>query len=75
MVEARDRVLDSGEQAALSAALDRLDERHPASVAAIRVAALTGLRISEVCPIRGGCITSRTRRLSSCALPAVDQQE
>ena len=50
--EARDSVLDSGEQAALSAALDRLDERHPASVAAIRVAALTGLRISEVCSIR-----------------------
>ncbi len=50
--EARDRVLDSGEQAALSAALDRLDERHPASVAAIRVAALTGLGISEVCSIR-----------------------
>ena len=44
--------LDSGEQAALSAALDRLDERHPASLAAIRVAALTGLRISEVCSIR-----------------------
>ena len=43
MVEARDRVFDSGEQAALSAALDRLDEKHPASVAAIRVAALTGL--------------------------------
>ena len=50
--EARGRVLDSGEQAALSAALDRLDERHSASVAAIRVAALTGLRISEVCSIR-----------------------
>ena len=32
--------------------LDRLNDRHPASVAAIRVAALTGLRISEVCSIR-----------------------
>ena len=50
--EARDRVLDSGELAALSAALERLEERFPASVAAIRVAALTGLRISEVCSIR-----------------------
>ena len=50
--EARDRVLDSDELAALAAALDRLDKRHPASVAAIRVAALTGLRISEVCSIR-----------------------
>jgi integrase len=46
--EARDRVLDSRELAALSAALDQLDERYPVSVAAIRVAALTGLRISEV---------------------------
>ncbi len=50
--EARDRVLDSGELAALSAALGRLEKRFPASVAAIRVAALTGLRISEVCSIR-----------------------
>ncbi|MCY4636038.1 MAG: tyrosine-type recombinase/integrase [Acidobacteria bacterium] len=49
---ARDRVLDSGELAALSAALDGLAERYPAPVAAIRVAALTGLRISEVCSIR-----------------------
>ena len=50
--EARDRVLDSGELAALAAALDQLEEKHPASVATIRVAALTGLRISEVCSIR-----------------------
>ena len=50
--EPRDRVLDSGELAALSAALDELEERFPASVAAIRVAALTGLRISEVLAIR-----------------------
>ena len=50
--EARDRVLDSRELEALSAALEWLEERFPASVAAIRVAALTGLRISEVCSIR-----------------------
>ena len=50
--EARDRVLDSRELEALSAALEGLEERFPASVAAIRVAALTGLRISEVCSIR-----------------------
>ena len=50
--EARDRVLDSRELAALSAALEWLEERFPASVAAIRVAALTGLRISEVCSIK-----------------------
>ena len=49
--EARDRVLDSGELATLAAALDQLEEKHPASVATIRVAALTGLRISEVCSI------------------------
>ena len=48
----RDRVLDSGELAALSAALDQLAERFPASVAAIRVAALTGLRIGEVIAIQ-----------------------
>ena len=47
--EPRDRVLDSRELAALSEALKQLDERFPASVAAVRVAALTGLRISEVC--------------------------
>ena len=45
-------MLESGEQASLSAALDRLDEGHPASVAAIRVAALPGLQISEVFSIR-----------------------
>ena len=50
--EARDRVLDSAELAALSVALERLGERFPASVAAIRVAALTGLRISEVCALQ-----------------------
>lgn len=50
--EARDRVLDSAELAVLSVALERLGERFPASVAAIRVAALTGLRISEVCALR-----------------------
>ena len=50
--EARDRVLGSAELAALSAALDQLTERFPASVAAIRVAALTGLRISEVIAIQ-----------------------
>ena len=50
--EARTRVLDSGELGRLSAALGHLEEKYPASVAAVRVAALTGLRISEVCSIR-----------------------
>ena len=60
----RSRVLDFSELAALSAALGTLDERFPASVAAIRVTAFTGLRISEVCSIRWehvdfkkGCVT------------------
>ena len=48
----RDRVLDSGELAALAVALDGLAERYAAPVAAIRCAALTGLRISEVCAVR-----------------------
>ena len=43
--EPRDRVLAPAELAALAAALDKLAERFPASVAAIRVTATTGLRI------------------------------
>ena len=60
----RDRVLDSGELAALSAALDALNERSPAPVAAIRVTALTGLRISEVCSIRWEDIDFETGRVT-----------
>ena len=59
----RDRVLDSRELAALSAALDQLDERFPASVAAVRVAAVTGLRISEVCSIRHGEVDAESGRV------------
>ena len=62
--EARDRVLDSCELAALSAALERLDERFPASVAAIRVAALTGLRISEVCSIQWQHVDFKSGRVT-----------
>ena len=51
-LEPRDRTLAPSELAMLSAALDSMSERHPAGVAAIRVAALTGLRISEVCSIQ-----------------------
>ena len=59
-----------GELAALSAALERIEERFPASVAAIRVAALTGLRISEVCSdpvaargaLRAGALRYRRRK-------------
>ena len=62
--EPRDSVLDSGELAALSAALDQLDQRFPASVAAIRVAALTGLRISEVCSIQWGYVDFESGRVT-----------
>ena len=62
--EARDRVLDSGELAALSAALERIEERFPASVAAIRVAALTGLRISEVCSIQWQHVSFESGRVT-----------
>ena len=45
--EARDRILASSELSALSTALKELEKVNPFPVAAIRVAALTGLRISE----------------------------
>ena len=46
--EPRDRVLAPSELAALSQALADDEVRHPAPVAAVRFAALTGLRIGEV---------------------------
>ncbi len=45
---ARDRTLSAAEFEALAAALVERDERNPAAVAAIRFAAMTGLRIGEV---------------------------
>ena len=62
--EPRDRVLDAAELAALAGALEGLDERFPASVAAIRVAALTGLRISEVLAIRWEHVDFASRRVA-----------
>ncbi len=62
--EPRDRVLDAAELGALATALDRLDERFPASVAAIRVAALTGLRISEVLAICWEHVDFASRRVT-----------
>ena len=61
--EPRDRVLAAAELAALATALNRLDQRFPASVAAIRVAALTGLRISEVLAIRWEHVDFASRRV------------
>ena len=62
--EARDRVLAASELAALAEALNQHEEQHPASVAAIRVAALTGLRIGEVLGIQWEDIDLSTGRLT-----------
>ena len=50
--EPRDRILEPSELAALGASLAELTDRYPAAVAAIRMATVTGLRISEVLGIR-----------------------
>ena len=62
--EARDRVLSGEEMAAFAAALGEEEEQHPAAVAAIRVAALTGLRIGEVLAIRWEHVEFETGRLT-----------
>ena len=62
--EPRDRTLSPSELAALAAALDGLKEQYPAPVAAIRVAAVTGLRIGEVRTIRWEHINFETGRLT-----------
>ena len=62
--EPRDRVLSPSELSALSQALKQHEQQHPASVAAIRVAALTGLRISEVLGIQWQHIDFCTGRLT-----------
>lgn len=86
--EPRDRILQPSELATLGAALDELADRYPQVVAAIRMAAVTGLRISEVLAIRwedvnpeAGVLvipTSKTGRrtqpLSSAALDVVAGQ-
>ena len=60
----RDRVLSPSELAALAKALNQHEEQYPASVAAIRVAALTGLRIGEVLGIQWNHIDFETGRLT-----------
>lgn len=62
--EARDRVLSPSELAALATALKQHEKQYPASVAAIRVAALTGLRIGEVLGIQWNHINFETGRLT-----------
>ena len=65
--EARDRVLEPSELAALAVALVDLEGNSPAAVAAIRVAAVTGLRIGEVLAMRWENVHFEAGRLT---LPA-----
>ena len=60
----RDRVLAPSELAALAAALNDLEGHYPAPVAAIRLAALTGLRIGEILAIRWEHVDFQTGRLT-----------
>jgi len=62
--EARDRTLTPTELAALAEALVDLDADSPAAVAAIRVAAVTGLRIGEVLAMRWEHVDFETGRLT-----------
>ena len=62
--EPRDRVLAPSELAALAAALNGIEDQYPAPVAAIRLAALTGLRIGEVRTIRWVDVSFETGRLT-----------
>ena len=61
--EARDRTLAPSELAALAAALSEAEARFPANVAAIRFAAVTGLRIGEVLAVRWEHIDFESGRL------------
>ena len=62
--EPRDRVLTPSELAALSGALSGAVQTSPAAVAAIRFAAMTGLRIGEVIAVRWEHIDFETGRLT-----------
>ena len=59
----RDRVLTAGELAALSTALAALEADYPTPIAAIRVAAVTGLRISEVLAMQWDHIDTEAGRV------------
>ena len=61
--EARDRVLSSAELAELASALNEAEARSPANVAAIRFAAVTGLRIGEVLAVQWEHIDFESGRL------------
>ena len=61
--EARDRVLSPNEIGALSDVLNAAESIHPASIAAIRFAAVTGLRIGEILAIQWVHVDFETGRL------------
>ena len=61
--EARDRTLSPAELSDLARALNDVEQRHPAQVAAIRLAAVTGLRIGEILGIRWEHIDFESGRL------------
>ena len=61
--QARDRILSGAEIAGLSAALTSAESRSPMAVAAIRVAAVTGLRIGEVLAMRWEHVDFETGRV------------
>ena len=62
-----DRTFSQAELAAFSLALKHAEERYPASVAAVRFAAVTGLRIGEILSIRWEHLDLESGRLT---LPA-----
>ena len=62
--EPRDRVLSPTELAALATALNGIEDRYPSSVAVIRFAAVTGLRIGEVLAIQWEHVDFETGRLT-----------
>ena len=62
--KARDRVLSPSELVALSKSLKNFEQEYPMSVRAIRVVALTGLRIGEVLGIRWQDVNFETGRLT-----------
>ena len=62
--EPRDRVLSPSELAALARGLDAVESRFPAGVAAVRFAALTGLRIGECRAVRWEHVNFETCRLT-----------
>lgn len=61
--EARDRILSADEIGTLSSALTEAESRSPASIAAIRFAAVTGLRIGEVVSVEWEHVDFDTGRL------------